>query len=95
MDEKATFELLVRSCMRATDDCLKGTEIALNALLVQSKLNKKQKQLNRNLAAYAIASTIFAVVAAAQIVEQRTKLKQLELRVRKIAQGKESNECNA
>lgn len=94
MDEKKVVEAL-STCVVTSNRCFNTLADVSGILEIQGRINKKQAKTNKNLAAYAVVSTIFAVVAAAEIVEQRTKIKQLELRVRKIAQGKESNECNA
>lgn len=94
MDEKKVMDA-VATCVITSNRCFNTLADVYSMLDIQSKINKRQTKINKNLGVYAVVSTIFAVVAAAEIVEQRTKLKQLELRVRKIAQGKESNECNA
>jgi len=68
MDEKIVDFMLKSS--RATDACLTGVETALDALIKQGKMNRRQRILN-------VAFVIFAWATIKHITNQNEQIKKL------------------
>ena len=86
MDEKICRNCLA-TCMRATDQCMTSTDTALRALLVQAKINKRQKQYNNILTAFVVLTATCLYLQHKINHDANKFMKRTDERLKKIEQA--------